>query len=37
MDSQEFLLLIMKRLRGQVSYFFIRQIRKVDLFKFAIT
>ena len=37
MDSQEFLLLIMKRLRGQVSYFFIRQIRKEDLFKFAIT
>ena len=37
MDSQEFLLLIMKRLRGQASYFFIRQIRKEDLFKFAIT
>ena len=37
MDSQEFLLLIMKRLRGQVSYFFIRQIRKEDLYKFAIT
>lgn len=36
MDPQEFLLLIMKRLREQTSYFFIRQIRKEDLSKFAI-
>ena len=36
MDSQEILLLIMKRLRKRVCYFFIRQIRKEDLFKLAI-
>lgn len=36
MDSQEILLLIMKRLRKRGCYFFIRQIRKEDLFKLAI-
>ena len=36
MDSQEILILIMKRLRKRVCYFFIRQIRKEDLFKLAI-
>ena len=36
MDSQEILLLIMKRLRKRVCYFFIRQIRKEALFKLAI-
>ncbi|OUP56322.1 hypothetical protein B5F14_09825 [Faecalitalea cylindroides] len=36
MDSQEILLLIIKRLRKRVCYFFIRQIRKEDLFKLAI-
>lgn len=36
MDNQEMLLLIMNRLRKQISYFFIRQIRIESLFKMAI-
>lgn len=36
MDSQELLRLIMCRLRKTVNYFYIRQIRKESLFKFAI-
>ena len=36
MDNQEKLLLIMNRLRKQISYFFIRQIRIESLFKMAI-